>query len=157
MTEKLIVSQNSKFKIHNTKLGFTLIELLVVISIIGLLAALGTARYLVAEKAARDTQRKSDLNQYRTVVENYASANESVYPVAADLAALCTAASTYLSGACMHDPRAVDGYTDYFFSSDGTDFVVWAKLESGGYFEICSNGKVGKIISDSDPGSACAL
>jgi len=62
-----------------TSRGFTLIELLVVISIIGILVSLGTARYMVIEKQARDAQRKADLTQLKTLLETYYAAN-NVYP-----------------------------------------------------------------------------
>jgi len=73
--------ENKISKIKNSGFGFTLIELLVVISIIGILAALGIASYSRAEKNTRDTQRMSDLGQYRIALENYASANNMTYPI----------------------------------------------------------------------------
>ncbi|HUW24056.1 MAG TPA: type II secretion system protein [Patescibacteria group bacterium] len=141
---------------EKTKIGFTLIELLVVISIIGILAAFGTARYLTAEKGARDAQRKSDLNQYRTALENYASAHSSMYPVASgDIDNLCTLMVDYLSGACLNDVLAEEGvYSDYLYysSSDGIDYVLAANLErSESDFIVCSNGLSGEGAT---PGSS---
>jgi len=43
-------------------LGFTLVELLVVISIIGILTMIGAVAYSGAQKKARDTQRKIELD-----------------------------------------------------------------------------------------------
>ena len=63
--------------------GFTLIELLVVISIIGILAALTLVSFGGAQKQARDTQRKSDLNQVKNALENYAGSNNGMYPIQA--------------------------------------------------------------------------
>ncbi len=148
MTPKFLIFN---FKFLKNKKGFTLIELLVVISIIGILAALGTARYLTAEKSARDTERKSDLGQYRVALENYANVNGSVYPVVAygDISSLCdlgdpTFAATYLSGNCLNDP--LGGTNTYHFASDVDMFVIWASLEgSSEDYEVCSNGRSGKI------------
>jgi len=53
------------------KKGFTLIELLVVIAIIGVLTALLMANFGTARERARDTQRKSDLNQIKTSLALY--------------------------------------------------------------------------------------
>lgn len=136
--------------------GFTLIELLVVISIIGILAGLGTARYLVAQKHARDTQRKSDLNQYRVALENYASANNSVYPsgVNGEITALCDSgfATDYLSGGCINDVMGSEAsYSDYVYYSDGIDYVLGAQMEvekdNKSYYEVCSTGRSGFVSS----------
>lgn len=56
----------SKFSIHR---GFTLIELLITITVIGILAAIGTATYATAQQKARDSQRKSDLTQIKKAME----------------------------------------------------------------------------------------
>ena len=60
--------------------GFTLIELLVVISIIGVLAGMSLVSYSTAQKQARDTERRSDLAQYRNGLANYAANNSGLYP-----------------------------------------------------------------------------
>ena len=60
--------------------GFTLVELLVVA---GVLAALGTLvmiSFTGARSSARDTQRKSDIKQYQTALEQFANRNNSLYP-----------------------------------------------------------------------------
>jgi len=62
-----MLRQKLKIKVEN--LGFTLIELLVVISIIGILASLTLVSYTGAQKQTRDTQRRSDLNQYRNACQ----------------------------------------------------------------------------------------
>jgi len=144
--------------------AFTLIELLVVISIIAILAGFGTARYLTAEKQARDTQRKSDLNQYRLALENYASANNTLYPVVCgNVSSLCAFGgapnfqTTYLAGACLQDPRA-SASVYYHYCSNGSQYALWAILETGGYYEVCSNGRSGKLASQpSDADGACSL
>ncbi len=133
--------------------GFTLIELLVVISVIGILAALILARFGTVEKSARDARRKSDLNQYRTALENYSIKTGGVYPIRttvgdASSGQPCTAltAGNYLS-VCLQDPRQ-DGTTYYYrYQSDagGLNYILWAYIETGTtnpYLYICSSGKM---------------
>jgi prepilin-type N-terminal cleavage/methylation domain-containing protein len=152
------------FALTKLKKGFTLIELLVVISIIAILAGFGTARYLTAEKQTRDTQRKSDLTQYRLALENYASASNTLYPaVCGNVSTLCSFGgtpsfqTTYLAGACLQDPRA-SASVYYHYCSNGSQYALWAVLESGGYYEVCSNGRSGKLTTQpTDTGGACSL
>ncbi len=59
--------------------GFTLIEILVVVTIIGLLAAVGTVSYTQFLKSSRDATRKADLENVRAALELYRSEN-NVYP-----------------------------------------------------------------------------
>lgn len=118
--------------------GFTLIELLVVISIIGVLAALTLVSYSGAQKQTRDTQRKSDLGQYRTALEAYAAANNGSYPTGD----LCTGLSGFISE-CLSDPKG----GSYHYQTDGSKYVLWATLETGGYWEVCSDGRSGKVTA----------
>jgi len=161
----MIKIQNPKSKIQ--KLGFTLIELLVVISIIGILASLTLASYSGAQKQTRDTQRRSDLNQYRNALENYAAANNGIYPqcTGALLCSSCGTANTVgnicpsrlnsnFIASCPHDPfcpngSCSSGYTDYYYqnSSDCTRYVLYARLETAGYWYVCSTGKTGTKTS----------
>jgi len=136
--------------IKNQKFGFTLIELLVVISIIGILASLTLVSYSGAQKQTRDTQRKSDLNQYRNALENYAAANNGLYPVASagDASVVCGASlePSFIAD-CPLDPAG--GTYVYKYWSNGTDYTIWGELETGGFWKICSNGKSGKSTTDS--------
>jgi len=153
------------------KLGFTLIELLVVISVIGLLMGFGMAKYSTAEKQARDTQRQSDLNQYRVALENYAAASSSLYPnpttscgsvdATGGLCSLVIGSQTfedvYLSGICLQDPKFDATYFyRYCVGGSGSQYILWALLESGKYYEICSNGKSGQTTI-APTGSTCNL
>jgi len=136
---------------ENSNLGFTLIELLVVISVIGILAALILVRFGTAEKSGRDVRRKSDLNQYRTALENYGIKTGGVYPIRttvgdASSGQPCTAltAGNYLS-VCPQDPRQ-DGSTYYYrYQTDtgGLNYILWAQMEreTNLYWYVCANGK----------------
>ncbi|HUS59774.1 MAG TPA: type II secretion system protein [Nevskiaceae bacterium] len=144
------------------KKGFTLIELLVVISIIGILAGLTLTGFAAARKNARDTQRKSDLGQYRSTLEAFASNNNGKYPSrTTDVYAhttLCTDLLGYfeVTGNCPVDPLNTGNHI-YRYDSDGNNtgatnpnainWVLYVTLETGGYWEICSNGKAGRATS----------
>lgn len=135
------------------KSAFTLIELLVVISIIGILAAMITVSFTASQRQARDAQRKSDLIQYRTALESYASKSNGLYVVSAAGPAtgnLCTAlvnAGVLTSTSnCPEDPRYkstdTNPYLQYQYQSDvSTRYALWAQLENtASYWVVCSNG-----------------
>ena len=160
--------ENKISKIKNSGFGFTLIELLVVISIIGILAALGIASYSRAEKNTRDTQRMSDLGQYRIALENYASANNMTYPIySGTIDGLCTKtvptesfAHTYLSDGCLHDILPLATHSDYLYYGNGSDYNLYAQLENPNttyYFIICSTGKSGKKANPAFAVTPCPL
>ncbi|HKC04340.1 MAG TPA: type II secretion system protein [Patescibacteria group bacterium] len=144
--------KNQKSKIKRA--GFTLIELLVVISIIGILAAISLVSFTTSQRQAKDTQRKSDLSQYRTALETYALKNSSLYPAsnsAINTTSLCGASYLNMSS-CPVDPK--NPTTIYQYCSSGsssggaataTDFVLWAYLENtqSTYWIVCSDGRSG--------------
>jgi len=136
-------------KVNFFKKGFTLIELLVVISIIGILASLTLVSYTGAQKQARDTQRRSDLNQYRNSLENYAGSNNGLYPVGlstiADLCGSGKPLDTSYIASCPIDPTVTQTY-GFYSSASGDAYVLYADLETEGYWEVCSTGKSGKVV-----------
>jgi len=156
---------------NNFKKGFTLIELLVVISIIGILAALAFVSFTTSQRQARDTQRKSDIKQYSTALEEFANANSGLYPSrTTNTAASGTLCTTDLSiSTCSEDPKsASDSTFTYYYQSDGSGggakdastYVLWAKLEnSANYWVVCSDGKVGLIPTSNFgvSGGSCPL
>ena len=141
--------------------GFTMIELLVVISIIGILAAMVTVSFTSSQRQARDTERKSDLSQYRTQLESYANRNNGLYTASAasiGMSTLCS--SNYLdlssSTTCPLDPA--DPTITYRYCTDGavsdgtpvaTKYVLWASLENvtSTYWTVCSDGRTGTSVT----------
>ena len=59
--------------------GFTLIELLITVAIIAILISIGSASFLRAQRQGRDAQRKSDLGQVASALEQY-YADWNFYP-----------------------------------------------------------------------------
>lgn len=147
------------------KKGFTLIELLVVISIIGILITMVTVSFGAVQKQARDTQRKSDLKQYQTALENFANTQTGmVYPskTSAVVAnSICTTLG--ITGTCPTDPKSPTYVYNYI--SDGTgspninavNYVLWGTLENvTGYWVVCSTGKVG-LSASAPTSSSCPI
>jgi prepilin-type N-terminal cleavage/methylation domain-containing protein len=99
--------------------GFTLFELLVSISIIGILVALGTVAYSNAQRKARDARRRQDLKGMQTVLEQYYSANNYLYPD--DVA--CPPISSFV------DPKQ-ETYP-YVKTCATFGYVVCARMEDG--------------------------
>ncbi|MFH1971125.1 MAG: type II secretion system protein [Patescibacteria group bacterium] len=142
----------------NIKKGFTLIEMLVVISMIGILTTLALVSFESSQKRARDTQRKSDLKQYQTALENFANDINGLYPSKTTAVVADTLCSTLeILGTCPADPKETHFY--YYRSNgtggvanDATDYLLWAELElSDNYWAVCSTGKSG--FFDTIPGS----
>lgn len=137
----------------SNRLGFTLIELLVVISIIGILASLALSSYSGAQKQTRDTQRKSDLNQYRNALENYAAANNGVYPqmnypntIVGNICGTGKPLDSKFIASCPDDPLTGTHYY-YQSSTDKTKYILYADLETAGYWYVCSSGNSGVVNS----------
>lgn len=169
--------QSAKRKVQNK--GFTLIELLVVISVIGILASLLLARFGTAEKSGRDTRRKSDLNQYRIALENYAIKTGGVYPsrtssVQASITLCNDLGTTYISSPCPEDPRySTTSWEYYKYQSDNcggaggggaicaTQYILWAKMETGttavNYWYLCANGKAAEKPTTAPAASDCGF
>lgn len=130
-----------------TKKAFTLIEILIVISIIGILTSLATVSYVASQKQVRDMQRKSDLNQYRTALENYANTHDGLYPpkpTKEPADTLCVPSLLDISS-CPADPKLADAGYVYYYISDisGTSYLLWSVSETkdGKNWVVCSSGK----------------
>ncbi len=93
--------------------GFTLIELLIVIVIIGILAVGLVPKVIDAPKKARDTVRKTDINQIKIAVESYYS-DKGSYPANISDGTL---GSYFQGGKTPVDPNGVA----YSYSKDNAD------------------------------------
>lgn len=74
-------------KLKKLQSGFTIIELLIVIAIIGILAGLVLNNFQGAQAKARDTQRKTDINNLHAKLEEYYNENGN-YPTEFNITAL---------------------------------------------------------------------
>ena len=155
------------------KIGFTLVELLVVISIIGVLIGLALVSFGGVQKQSRDTQRKSDLNQYRNAMENYGVAHDGLYISRGqwqnlDGTNVCENVGeggplypVYISE-CLVDPQNVAPYK-YKYISDGVgsgkadakNYLMYADLEIGGCWVVCSDGRSFEQADTPTDGSPC--
>lgn len=165
------------FKIKSKKVrysAFTLIELLVVISVIGILAGLVMPSFTSSQKQAKDTERKSDLRQYSSSIESFASKNGGLFPArtsSSGVNASTTLCSDLGLTSCPEDPKnSSDSTFVYKYQSDGavsdgsasaTKYVLWAKLENvSSYWVVCSNGKSGSLPKSgwvNPSGGSCPL
>jgi prepilin-type N-terminal cleavage/methylation domain-containing protein len=163
------------FRKKQERNGFTLIEMLVVISIIGVLAGLTLTGFSVARKYSRDTERKSDLAQYKTAIEAFATNNNAIYPGSTSCnGGSCNGDSDTPSGLFdenisaiipdylperIDDPKEDDDNYFYVYQADndGMHYVLWGKLETGGWWELCSDGRTGLIRGDEPTDEVCDL
>lgn len=122
--------------------GFSLIELLIVIAILAIISSVGMMGFTAAQKRTRDTNRKSDLQQYRSSLEAYANRNNGLYPNATiDANSLCGASYLNLGITCPTDPKS----GTYEYIGDGLKYVLYGVLENPSpsantYFGLCSTG-----------------
>jgi len=71
----MIRLQRNRMSRGHSSGGFTLVELLVVVAIIGLLASVVLTSLGLVRVKARDTRRSSDLKNFQTALELYATSN----------------------------------------------------------------------------------
>lgn len=130
-------------------LGFTLVELLIVVSILAVITVLVSPMLYTGLKEGRDSRRKEEIKQYRTALENYATANSAVYPMratsAVGAATLCNDAQfSKFASSCPDDSKYA---YQYLSDSNGLKWILWGKLErSGNYWILCSDGKSGEKL-----------
>lgn len=128
--------------------GFTLIELLVVIAIIAVLAALVLAALSSAQKGSRDSKRKSDLNQYKTSLAQYASDRSGNFVSSGGAVNIDSTGGPlsvlkpdyYTAAGFATDPKSGQNYT--YNSAGDTKFGICATLErkSNTMFLVGANG-----------------
>lgn len=147
--------------------AYTQLEVLIVIAIIGILAGFGITSYPGVQKQARDGKRMSDLKQYQTALENYASSHGGFYPsmtIETSAESLC---AYFGMTQCAVDPKSgesvcLSGVCDYYYRSNGSgggtpnasQFVLYSRLEKKeGYWVYCSNGASGVASATTTFGS----
>lgn len=153
-----LVQADINMKLNHNK-AFTLIEMLVVISLIGILATLALVSFGPSQKQARDTTRKSDLKQFQTSIENYATLNSGLYPIHTTTLQITSTDSSFCTAelnlsSCPIDPKNSDNLIyKYISNATGSDFVLWAGLENKAvYWVVCSSGR--NAESASQPSSS---
>lgn len=109
------------------KKGFTLLEMLVVIGIIGILMGVGSVSFTAAQKRARDSKRRQDIEAISKSLEQYYADNNG-YP----LDSTCAGIDTYFNGGVPEDPKTGAYDFDGACSIDGVSFCVCATLEVEG-------------------------
>lgn len=134
--------------------GFSLIELLISIAIMAILGSIALTSFTTIRKQARDQQRKTELNQYKTALEAY-YADNNAYPLYAGSPAVSnqsqsifdtgsTLITTYMGSTVLQGVNAGDNYL-YYYISNAVNYKLWGNVEINSYFEVCSNGKSGNI------------
>lgn len=117
------------------KSGFTLLETTIVIGIVSLLMTIGANSFVFSKQAARDSVRKTDIEQIRAALDFYKEENiNRFYP--AEISALVNVDTKYMDK-IPKDPINAD----YCYSQDtGTSYILAAKLERGGPSSCVCNG-----------------
>lgn len=137
-------------KLKNKKtFGFTLIELLVVISIIGILTMIGAVAFSGAQKKARDTQRKTELDALSKALIMYYNDNGFVPSVssanffASDVGLTGSGGIVYMAK-MPKDPKddgsAGNKYVYSYRFKDSKTFYLFANLENQGDSQCKSPG-----------------
>lgn len=111
------------------KRAFTLFELLVSISIIGILIAVASLSYGVAQKKARDARRIEDMNAIQKAAEMYYSQNNYVYPSST---LPFYQGSTAVMQQWPIDPKGSSATVPYRYGTDATfsNYCACARVEN---------------------------
>ncbi|MCF7816022.1 MAG: type II secretion system GspH family protein [Candidatus Pacebacteria bacterium] len=138
--------------LSSSKRAFTLVEILIVMAVIGILSTIVMSNLQEGRKSARDSQRKSDLQQIQLAMRAYRDAEStSEHPsfAAGDLIGdglgFDSVFSGYVTGN-IKDPLDRDEYHYYYDSSytcNGVNTVVLVQTMersgAGNYSSVCSS------------------
>jgi len=120
--------------------GFTLVELLVVIAILAILSTLGVSNFQTARIKARDLSRKSDLQTIAKSLEAYVN-DHRTYPssdssgriICITPTTTCDWGEPFSDGSTTYASTlpsdSVDNFS-YYYSSNGTSYSLYARLEN---------------------------
>lgn len=120
--------------------GFTLVELLIVIAILTILSTLGVSNFQTARLKARDVSRKTDLQTIAKSLEAYIN-DHRVYPsssadgqiVCQPPGTVCAWGEPFTYGNTIYASELPSDSVDsqsYIYSSNGTSYTLYAKLEN---------------------------
>jgi prepilin-type N-terminal cleavage/methylation domain-containing protein len=115
----------------NRQAGFSLLELLVVISIIGILVAISTVAFNVAQRSSRDGRRRADIKAMQSAFEQY-RADNTAYAACGTMADYDSGVGVLMPGGLPTDPKNTGSYV--YNTSNGCDvtgYCVCALLETG--------------------------
>lgn len=118
--------------------GFSLVEILVVVSIIAILSSLFISQATGnAQKKARDSKRRADLESIRAALEIYRNDCGS-YP--ATLGSSLTGSGTCAGNTYMNTVPSDPGANSYRYTANGTNaYAICARLETLGASQLCSS------------------
>lgn len=111
------------------KKGFTLVELIIVIAIMAILSSSVVVIAITGNlQKARDSKRKTDLEAFRSALEQYRSDNLGAYP-----AASTSLAPNYLTSPIPDDPLSTRDYLYEGITVAGkiTQYYMYAAMEVG--------------------------
>jgi prepilin-type N-terminal cleavage/methylation domain-containing protein len=128
------------------KRGFTLIELLIVIAILSILSAIGVGNFISARTKAKDLSRKSDLQTIAKSLEAYVN-DHHTYPLSDGNyrikcktdGSICDWGQEFSDGATSGITQTIyatklptdpSGYDYHYYSQNGTQYELYAKLEN---------------------------
>ena len=126
--------------------AFTLIELLVVISIISVLTAIILPNMMNMRQRARDSQRKSSLNQLKTALRLYYNDSQK-YPTddgngimngCVNGATACSAGGQFANGTTVYMKQLPSTFS-YQQTDGGDGFLAWVALENQSDADIAAS------------------
>lgn len=117
---------------NTQKRGFTLVELMVAMSIIAILIGLSVFGISIAQRNARDEERRAKVRDIATALANYYTIN-SAYPTATTFTALNAILQVPVRGVstAMAGNESTTNGTVYCYAIATDGYILGAELEIG--------------------------
>lgn len=116
---------------RNREKGFTFVELLVVITIIAVISAVAMVNFASTNANARDSKRKSDIEQVRAALE-ICRAESGAYPLTLGTSIVC-GGQTYLNNVPEDPKEGQAGYGYQYTYVSATQYTLCAlTMEASG-------------------------